>query len=195
MRIIVAMILLSVPLWTSAADVHVDEVKEKILADMEDLAGRADVDPDELMDKMQTDMEEIEELFRLFNGCASVGLVIEKMQADAAKIGLTAEDIQAAVESRLRSARIYTDDALVTFTGGWLYLSINVMKQFFDIGLSFNKKVFDPLTEVTLPAITWRIDTVGTHGMDAGFILSSLSGFVDRFLVEYLRVNEPACNS
>ena len=35
--------------------------------------------------------------------------------------------------------------------------------------------------------------STGTHGGDAGFILSAVSQHLDKFLVEYLRVNEENC--
>ena len=40
---------------------------------------------------------------------------------------------------------------------------------------------------------TWRIGTYGTHGGDAGYILQALSEKLDKFILEYLRVNESAC--
>ena len=33
----------------------------------------------------------------------------------------------------------------------------------------------------------------GTHGQSAEFIVSNLSGTLDKFLTEYLRMNESAC--
>ena len=33
----------------------------------------------------------------------------------------------------------------------------------------------------------------GAHGQNANFIVSSLSELLDKFLAEYLRVNEAAC--
>ena len=215
MRIIVAMILLFVPLWASAAEADLDEIREwlELRDEMEEVIDGLNIDEaravemKELADRMSEDelkefrettlkiqanpREFLAEKFRLFTRCASVGLVIEPMHSDAEKIGLTAESVQAAVESRLRSARIYTDVA----DNHFIYINIHVIKKVFHIGLFFDKQFFDPVTEVTMPASTWRIGTLGTHGTDAGFILSSLSGHVDQFLVEYLRVNEPACNS
>ena len=213
MRIIGVLILLSVSLWTSAAEV--DEIMEwlELRDEIEEFIDGLDVDEaraaelKELADRMSED--ELKEFrkailkiqddpgafmadnFRLFTRCASVGLVIEGMHSDAEKIGLTAESVRAAVESRLRSARIYTDAR----TDNWLYININVMEKVFNISLDFNKEVFDPVTEITMPAITWGLGTVGTHRTSTGFVLSSLSGSVDEFLVEYLRVNERACNS
>ena len=48
-------------------------------------------------------------------------LIVESLHADAAEIGLTEESIQAAVESRLRSARLYDADA-----GPFLYVNVGV---------------------------------------------------------------------
>ena len=135
------------------------------------------------------------EQFNLWTRCAPVGLVIEPMTSDAEKIGLTAEDIQAAVESRLRSARIYT----LEITDNYLYIAIHVrekMGNVFSINLELQKNLFDPVTELTLFAPTWSTGGMGTYrDQNASFILSSLSGFVDEFLVEYLRVNSRDCNS
>ena len=156
MRIIVAMILLSVPLWASGND-----AKDAL------------------------------DHFRFFTRCAPVQLVIESVDSDAEKIGLTDEDIQVALESRFRSARIYTDAE----TNNWLSINILVDGNAFNIILQFNKLVFDPITQNSGFAVTWSTGAAGTHGSDAGFILSSLSGHIDRFLVGYLRVNEPDCNS
>ena len=44
-------------------------------------------------------------------------------------------------------------------------------------------------------ASTWHSGAVGTHGDDASYILSAVSRYMDRFLVEYLRVNEEACGT
>ena len=41
--------------------------------------------------------------------------------------------------------------------------------------------------------MTWDLGATGTHGGDAGYVLQTLSEFVDTFVVEYLRVNEAAC--
>ena len=46
------------------------------------------------------------ERFRLFNNCDPMGLLVEGLGSDATEIGLTEGAIRAAVESRLRSARL-----------------------------------------------------------------------------------------
>ena len=130
--------------------------------------------------------------FKLFTNCAAVELVIENVNsdADAKKIGLTDKSIQMTVESRLRSARIYASE----LKDNYLYVNINVGKTAFGISLEFHKKVFDSISQDSWYATTWDTGATGTHGnQGANFILSSLSEFVDEFLVEYLRANEEAC--
>ena len=116
-------------------------------------------------------------------------IVIEEMSPDAKKIGLTKEAIQAAVESRLRSARLYKSGPLKPH----IYVSVNVLRKAFSISLEFKKPLYDRFSDETLDAPTWQKGVVGTHGGSKGYILSTISEYMDRFLVEFLRVNEDAC--
>ena len=126
--------------------------------------------------------------FRLFADCGPMGLVVEELNEDATKIGLTKESIQAAAESRLRSARLYN-------TNGDPYLSIqvNVAGRGFSVRLEFRKWVSDPLSGEEAYAATWKNGATGIAASGSGFILSTISQYLDRFLVEFLRVNEAAC--
>ena len=115
-------------------------------------------------------------------------LAVGKLSEDAKKIGLTKESIEDAAESRLRSARLYNPYALP-----YLGINVNVGKTAMGVELEYNKWVFDPLSGENAYAGTWDIGGTGTHGGDSGFILSVVSQHLDKFLVEYLRVNEAAC--
>ena len=126
--------------------------------------------------------------FRLLANCEPMGLVVEGLNEAAAKIGLTKETIQAAAESRLRSARLYNREG-----DQYLYINVNVVERAFSISLRYNKQFYDPLSDIVLEAITWTRGTTGIAGSGSGFILSTASGLLDEFLVEYLRVNEAAC--
>ena len=128
--------------------------------------------------------------FRLFNGCKPMSLVVESLHDDAGKIRLTRARLQAAVESRLRSARPYDESS----TTAYLYVNVAVVGRAFGIDLEYNKLVSDIATGELGMATTWNIGSTGTHGGDASYIVSSLSEKLDRFLVEYLRVNESACS-
>ena len=129
--------------------------------------------------------------FRLFNDCEPVGLLIGDLSGDATEIGLTRKRIRAAVESRLRSARLYDSDAVA-----YIYVNVSVYKTSFNISLQFKKTLHDPKTDLAGPASTWISGGTGTHGQTGGkYVISLLSEHMDEFLIEYLRVNEDACES
>lgn len=134
-------------------------------------------------------VEERSQRFQLFADCRPMRLLVEYLPPDASKIGLTREAIQAAAESRLRSARLYRSIRLAPY----LYINVNVFRRSFNIRLAFKKKVHDPLSGITGIAVTWNAGSTGTHGGSASYILSALSQHMDKFLVEFLRVNEKAC--
>ena len=126
--------------------------------------------------------------FQLFSDCGPMQIFVEELDEDAANIGLTEGPILAAAESRLRSARLYSTEA-----DQYLYINVNVVDVAFSARLEFNKVVSDPLSGERLYATTWNIGSFGTHAGDSGFILSDISQHLDKFLVEFLRVNEEAC--
>ena len=113
---------------------------------------------------------------------------MEGLGEAAKKIGLTEESIQAAGESRLRSARLYGTEADQV-----LYINVNVIGDGFSVGLEYQKLVFDPLSAEAMYAATWDTRGTGTHSGNSGYILSVISQDLDEFLVEFLRVNEAAC--
>ena len=133
--------------------------------------------------------EERNNRFRLFSNCSRMDLVVENLPADAKKIGLTTEAIQAAVESRLRSARLYDSERLVPY----LYINVLVVGNSFSVSVEYKKSVYDSLSGESMPATAWELSTTGSHGGDSGYILSTVSRNMDRFLLEFLRVNEKAC--
>ena len=128
--------------------------------------------------------------FQLFDRCKPMNLLVEDLPSDALDIGLDEASIQAATESRLRSARLYTSDASAT---SYLYVNVNVAGRSFSFSLNYKKTVTDLASGETAFATTWETGLTGLHGGDAGYILSAISRNLDRFLVEFLRVNEGAC--
>ena len=126
--------------------------------------------------------------FELFNGCEPIDLLVENLSESAAEIGLTEERIQTLAESRLRAARLYDADG-----GTHLYINVTVGGRAFSYGLDYKKRLHDPATGFSLRATTWNVGGVGTHGGDAGYITQIVSEDLDRFVLEYLRVNEAAC--
>ena len=126
--------------------------------------------------------------FALWDDCGSINLVVENLNDNAAKIDLTRDRIKTLARSRLRAARVYTEEL-----GTYLYVNVTVTKSSFSIAIDFKKSVKDLASSVSSSATTWNSGGVGTHGQDAGYILQSLSEYVDKFIDEYLRVNAEAC--
>ena len=133
-----------------------------------------------------------QERFELFNACRPMGLVIDANdQAEA--IGLTEGALQATPESRLRAARLYTEDRIKAGFSS-LYVNLNVSGQAFNILITYSKDVTDAFGQRG-SATTWYDGATGTHGRNTGYIMSVLSQYLDKFLATYLRVNEAACEA
>ena len=130
------------------------------------------------------------ESFRLYNACRPMWIVVENLPEDATAIGLDRPALQAAVESRLRAARLYTEE--LSLAAARLYVNVNVVTTAFSISLEYDKNVTDAFGKGGL-ATTLNIPSTGTHGGEASYIVSGLSQHLDRFLAAYLRVNEAAC--
>ena len=127
--------------------------------------------------------------FQLWSACRPLGLIVEVLPEDAEEIGLTRERIQTAAESRLRAARLYDAEA-----DHYLYVNVNtlgVVGRAFSIGVGYKKWLHDEALGIGGMAQTWHTGAAGTGG--ASYILQVVSEHMDRFVVEYLRVNESAC--
>ena len=136
--------------------------------------------------------EEISEhdRFRLWNNCKPIDLVVEDLHYGAASIGLVKNDIETTVLNRLRYARLYSQDV----SGVFLQVQMGVSGSAFSNHVSFHKIVRDLASGLSSSTETWSVGSVGTHGAkNADFILSSISQHTDKFIDEYLRVNESAC--
>ena len=132
------------------------------------------------------------ERFQLFSDCRPMLLEMEVVD-EARAIGLTTATLRAAAESRLRAARLYTEDVgRAGFT--LLYVNATVVGAAFNVRIEYNKTFADKFGEIG-SASTWQMSSTGTHDRDPGYILSQLSRAMNEFLVAYLRANEPACES
>ena len=134
--------------------------------------------------------QEETERFQLFNFCRPMRLSVayHPPEDSKVKIDLTEETIQAAVESRLRSARLYDSEASTR-----LHVSVHMVGRAFSTDIAYFKLVYDPTSELVDQASVWLLAGTGTTGGSGEFILSNLQKNMDKFLVEYLRVNEKAC--
>lgn len=145
--------------------------------------------------------------FQLYNNCEPV-YYYASVSDGAEEIGLTSKRLSDLVELRLRTARLYSaDDTLVV--GGppgtrspWSpYLFVNVRAHKpsgYPAAFRFDVKYMKVFTidirgtRESSNATTWERGTVGYGGRD--FILDRLSEYIDEFILEYLRVNEDACD-
>ena len=132
------------------------------------------------------------ERFELFNACRPMRLLVEGLGDDAEAIGLTEAALQAAAERRLRAARLYTEDRERANLAK-LYVNVLVVGKAFSLSVDYEKRVTDGFGK-SGTATTWTSGSAGTAS-SGGFIVSGLSGHLDRFLAAYLRVNESACGS
>ena len=134
--------------------------------------------------------------FELFNACRPMMLVVEVVPSDAQTVDLP-ERVQLAVESRLRSARLYTESwEKANFVH--LSIGINVLGPAYGIDVKYWKWVTDPVNNSNGRATTWSISGTGRLGARdraPAFIIQNLSRHLDKFLAEYLRVNESACDT
>lgn len=130
--------------------------------------------------------------FQLYTACATVSSRVSLQLSSSSDItGLSEESIETAVNSRLRSARIYTS----TLSGNALLVSIQVVGAAFSVDVALLKSVYDSHSGESFFTATWRADATGTHGRDAQYIRGAVAEYMDRFVDEYLRVNEQACTN
>ena len=121
--------------------------------------------------------------FSLYNLCAPVRLVVDPLPEDAVEIGLATSQLEALAESRLRAADLYSDNALTI-------LSVGASR--FAIELQYKKPVIDVASNESKTIRTFSRTAVVRDGTAAGLMLE-VSKLLDLFLVEYERVNGPAC--
>ena len=148
--------------------------------------------------------------FQLWNRCRPLAIRAH-LSGEATNIELTEDMVEETIKAKLQLARLYSSD-LDTWDGSPIKLSafkrrleiiaglhphlvieIQVFDPAFFAEAKFVKPVTDELSEVKSGATTWVGGTIGTHGGQSDFILSSISRTVDTFILEYLRVNDLAC--
>lgn len=143
------------------------------------------------------------DLFDLCPRDEGMALVVESLDEDAKRGGLTEEQIRSAAESRLRAAGVYDREA-----DPYLYINVNAGSpqmghfQFFAIGVEYKRvllddralglgyRVLDSDFEDRLYGFATTWDIRGAGQGDSSYILSILSQFLDEFLVDYLRVRD-----
>ena len=137
------------------------------------------------------------DLFRLCSPQDKIDLIVGDTGTEEVAAGLTSDRIENVAESRLRAARIYDSneaDYLLVFVSG-MKPTLTSGQSIGDgktlaasYGLEFKKFMYDSDAEVFGFAETW--ESGGILIGKADFIVQTISEKVDRFISEFLRVNE-----
>ena len=146
--------------------------------------------------------------FKFFNACRPMVLLVgvEVPGDDAIKVGLITERLQAAAESRLRAARLYTEKSASDMRdegGAILSVIANVQDEKDADGLAvyawkleYWKLVTDEFG-VSAYAVTWENTVFAAGGVEeANYIVSDVLLALDLFIAAYLVTNgkgKPAC--
>lgn len=128
--------------------------------------------------------------FKLFFMCSPVSLDVA-LQLDDTEFDLTQDRVATAIRSRLRAARIYNAE----YVEPWLDVHVHVIGNAFSLDFVLSRWLLDPVVSQSEgPAVTWSVRATGTHANDPQYIVSALTEYTDRFIDDYLRVNEASCN-
>ena len=127
--------------------------------------------------------------FQLFNNCQPICLTVHTLPDYVVKLGLTLGTIQNAAESRLRSASLHDNRPL----NSCLDIRVAVVEQIVIATVEFRKRILDRFTDYSGLALTWRTGVFVRHENRPELIMSHITRLMDKFLVEFLRVNDEAC--
>ena len=129
--------------------------------------------------------------FEMWTACGDVFPFVYFDENYENPTGLRLDDVENAVESRLR-ARFDPDSR-----GGTLYLEVHLYRGAFTVRLHFYKgSLFtDEYGFTSVPAVkTWWRYFFEVHGGQASSVMEAVRSGLDEFMNHYLRVNEPACS-
>ena len=132
-------------------------------ASAQDSTGDADLDS--LISEIRETFSNVER-FQLFNECRP--MVLWPVEVDT-ESGLTKDRIQTLAESRLRAARLYLDHeapdspAAVERNRPLAYLGVSVKatETAFFVAVNYNKRVYDPVSDVSTSTMTWTESSFG----------------------------------
>ena len=130
--------------------------------------------------------------FQLWNECRPMQLHVHILPDGATAIGLTEDDTEVPVRSRLRAAGLYSEVHSET-AGASLFVNVRVFGPAFSTALEYWKVVHDLAAGLENRATTWYFGTVGTHERNSSGIVAAVAEDADKFIDEYLRVNKDAC--
>lgn len=135
--------------------------------------------------------------FYLFGECRPMSVMAYFGQSGPVGFVLSRDVIQAIAERRLRTERLHVD---VTHPHGpvksWppaLVVDLQMLGRSFHISVAYSKPVSDYLSGLNFMAATWQHGFIGQHTGNPEFVMRAVDQMLDKFVAEYLRVNDAAC--
>ena len=135
--------------------------------------------------------------FELFNECRPVDLIVRvqdlmNMLNPAPEIGRIEERISTMAESRLRAARIYAESQAGS---GILIVGVAQATGRYLVTVGLYRSVFEPVSGKWSFAPTWQATDARYRFplSTSDSAIQNVSEGIDKFISEYLRVNESAC--
>ena len=127
--------------------------------------------------------------FKLFTKCEAINLRVGGLHPIADDINLSRDSLVATAEGRLKDVGLYDPEA-----DTYLFINVNLTSEAFDLIMALKKHLYDEYSGERRPATTWATGATGTHGGISDSILASIDGSMDKFLAEFQKVNQHACN-
>ena len=135
-----------------------------------------------------------------YTACAPLRLTVTDLPPEGAKeTGLTKQAIINAVESRLRSARLFISlgkelEEQHRHAPQFIQVIVHMVGPAFTVDVSLRRYLKDIGYGLSGTVTVWKAARIGMHGGNGPFILGIVSEILDEFLASYLRVNEAHCS-
>ena len=120
-------------------------------------------------------------------------VLIEHLDEDAKKIGLTEKRLITVTELRLRreGITIVPIDVEASYKTPYVYVNVNIVGRAYNVSLEIHEWV--DLRRIPIAhgcvATIWNISRTGTHGEDPEHVISSLNKALDEFFNDYYKAN------
>lgn len=127
--------------------------------------------------------------FELYTGCAGLAVRAEFVKTKVVGMrNLTRAAVRATAVSRLREAGLYRESSPHQLVAG-----LGMVGSAMSMWVYFEKRLHDPATGKSGPAVTWRRITGGPNTASTFTTLATLKIHIDAFIADYQEVNKAAC--
>lgn len=138
--------------------------------------------------------------YKVLKGIDGFEILIEVLNEDAIKIGLTRKRLKTVTELALRregitvveyKGGVKTTEELLKFSRTpFIYVNVNVSGRAFSVKLELKERVVLERDEsISCTATTWDQLITGIHGGNSEFIVSALKELLDYFINDYYKAN------